>query len=96
MELTGGSLFEAVAMVRPHGPKDLDGSQWLCSIYVSDDGKNWGKPMVKNAVLQPKVHTEQQIRFPTPTNKKFIKFEITDAVSAPASPLRRSANSTCS
>jgi len=58
-----------------------------CSVYVSDDGKNWGKPLVKQAVLKPKVHTEQQILFPAPTKKRFIKLEVTDAVSRGGRPL---------
>ena len=31
-ELTGGSLFEADAMVRHHGPEDIAGALWLWSI----------------------------------------------------------------
>jgi len=37
--------------------------------------------------LQPGVHKEQQILFPAPTNKKFIKFEVSDAVSHGGRPL---------
>jgi len=57
-----------------------------CSVYVSDNGKTWGDPLVKGT-LQPGIHKKQQILFPAPTNKKFIKFEVTDAVSAGGQPL---------
>ena len=56
------------------------------AVSVSDDGKTWGAPLVKGA-LEPDVHRDQEIRFPAPTNKKFIKFEVTDAVSAPGKPV---------
>ena len=56
------------------------------AVSVSDDGKTWGAPLVKGA-LEPDVHRNQEIRFPAPTNKKYIKFEVTDAVSAPGKPV---------
>ena len=58
-----------------------------CSIYVSDDGKTWGEPLVENATLKPGVKTDQEILFPAATNKKFIKLEVTDAVSRSGKPL---------
>ena len=50
-----------------------------CSVYVSDDGKSWGEPVVK-AVLKPNVYTEQTILFPEPTKKRFIKLVATDTI----------------
>ncbi len=58
-----------------------------CTIYVSDDGKAWGDPLVDNVALTPGVHTAQEILFPTPTRKRFIKLVATDAVSAGGQPL---------
>jgi hypothetical protein len=51
------------------------------SVYISDDGRTWDAPLMKGA-LKTKISTEQEIIFPAPTAKKFIKFEVTDAVSA--------------
>ena len=56
------------------------------SVSVSDDGKTWGAPLVKGA-LEPNVYRNQEIRFPAPTAKRFIKFEITDAVSKGGRPV---------
>jgi len=50
------------------------------SVSVSNDGKTWGAPLMKGA-LKPNVYRDQEIRFPVPTTKRFIKFEVTDAVS---------------
>ncbi|MCP4782997.1 MAG: sulfatase-like hydrolase/transferase [Fuerstiella sp.] len=58
-----------------------------CSIYVSDDGKTWGSPLVRNATLKPGLKKDQLILFPKPTNKKFIKLEVTAAVSRSGQPL---------
>lgn len=41
----------------------------------------YGATTVKHAVLEPKVSTEQRILFPASTTKRFIKFQVTDAVS---------------
>ena len=57
-----------------------------CSVYASDDGKSWGKPLVKSR-LKSNVYSEQQIMFPAPSQKKFIKFVATDAVSAGGQPI---------
>ena len=56
------------------------------SVSVSDDGKTWGAPLMKGA-LQPNVYRGQEIRFPAPTTKRFIKFEVTDAVSLGGQPI---------
>lgn len=50
------------------------------AISVSDDGKAWGPPLVRGA-LKTGSPQNQEIRFPAPTIKRLIKFEITDAVS---------------
>ena len=50
------------------------------SIYLSNDGKSWGEPVI-NGRLEARLANEQSILFPQPTNQRFIKFLITDAVS---------------
>ena len=56
------------------------------SVTVSDDGKTWSTPLIKGG-LEVNVYQEQKIIFPNSTNKKYIKFEITDAVSHGAQPI---------
>jgi len=56
------------------------------SVAVSYDGKTWGTSLVKGT-LKPRVYKEQEIMFPTPTSKTFIKFEVTDAVSLGGQPI---------
>jgi len=56
------------------------------AVFVSDDGKTWGAPLMKGA-LKPNVYRDQKIRFPAPTSKPFIKFEVTDAVSLGGQPI---------
>ncbi|MBC8326239.1 MAG: DUF1592 domain-containing protein [Verrucomicrobia subdivision 3 bacterium] len=48
------------------------------AIYVSDDGKSWGKPVLAGN-LEIRLANEQPIVFPKPIAKRFIKFLITDA-----------------
>jgi len=55
-------------------------------VSVSDDVKTWGAPLVKGA-LKPNVYGDQEIRFPSPTNRMFIKLEITEAVSLGGEPI---------
>ena len=50
------------------------------SVYVSDDGKAWEKPVVEGK-LEVRLAAEQTILFPAKTKKRFIKFLVTDAVS---------------
>lgn len=50
-------------------------------VSVSDDGKTWSKPVAKNK-LRANAAALHAIRFTAPTSKRFIRFEITDAVSA--------------
>jgi hypothetical protein len=57
-----------------------------CAVYVSNDGKTWGEPL-KKAWLKPNDFSEQQILFPAPTDKRFIKLEATKAVSHGGQPL---------
>jgi hypothetical protein len=56
------------------------------SVCASDDGNTWDAPLIKGT-LKPKVYKEQQIVFPAPISKRFIKFEVTDAVSIDGQPL---------
>ncbi len=79
MEVPAGTTVAGLVYVAYAGGNG-NGHVKACALYVSDDGKNWGKPLVKSR-LKPGVYDEQQIRLPAPTTKKFIKFVATDAVS---------------
>jgi hypothetical protein len=48
------------------------------AIYLSDDGESWGDPIVEGE-LEIRLANEQPILFPKPTNKRFIRFLVTDA-----------------
>jgi beta-galactosidase len=56
------------------------------AVCVSDDGKTW-EPQLASGALKPGSSHNQEIRFPAPTRKRFIKFEITDAVSLGGQPI---------
>lgn len=51
------------------------------SIYFSNDGKTWGEPIMEGR-LEARLANEQPILFPKSTKQQFIKFLITDAISA--------------
>lgn len=73
---------QAIKGLRYHAWHGLgNGHLKSCSIYLSDDGKTWGGPVVKNATLKPGAKIDQEILFPEPTKQKFIKLVVTDAVS---------------
>ena len=46
------------------------------AISVSDDGKNWGDPILSGG-LKTSTSGRQDITFPAPSVKPFIKFEVT-------------------
>ncbi len=48
------------------------------AIHLSNDGKSWGDPIIEGE-LEIRLASEQPILFPRPTNKRFIKFLVTDA-----------------
>ena len=50
------------------------------SVFVSDDGKTWGDPIIEGD-LEIRLANEQPIPFTRPTTKRFIKFLITDSFS---------------
>ena len=50
------------------------------SVFVSDDGKTWGDPVVEGD-LEIRLANEQPIHFTKATTKRFIKFLITDSFS---------------
>lgn len=50
------------------------------SVFVSDDGKTWGAPVIEGD-LEIRLANEQLIPFAKPTTKPFIKFLITDSFS---------------
>jgi hypothetical protein len=85
LQVPGTQAIKGLRYHAWHGPGN--GHLKSCSVYVSDDGKTWGDPLVENATLVPGVKTDQQILFPKPTNKKFIKLEVTDAVSRSGKPI---------
>ena len=49
-------------------------------VYLSDDGENWGEPMVAGD-LETRLANEQPIPFPNPTTSRFIKFLATQSFS---------------
>ena len=50
------------------------------SIFLSDDAKFWGDPIIKGELDILRSY-EQNIIFPNKTTKKYIKFLVTDAIS---------------
>jgi len=50
------------------------------SVSLSDDGTNWGNPIVEGR-LEVMLAAEQEIRFPAKTRSRFIRFLVTDAIS---------------
>ena len=80
-ELKGGENFEADAMVRHHGPADIDGSQWLWSI--SDRS---GKILFKGDLGSPHVATggltdlgKIKVKLPNVTEAKELTLELSMA-----------------
>jgi hypothetical protein len=45
-------------------------------VSVSDDGKDWGAPILSGR-LKTRASGRQDISFPAPSSKPFIKFEVT-------------------
>ncbi len=85
LEVPAGTTVTGLAYVAYAGGNG-NGHVKACAVYASDDGATWGKSLVERQ-LKPGVSDEQQIRFPAPTQKRFIKFEITDAVSHGGQPI---------
>jgi hypothetical protein len=50
------------------------------AIYLSDDGKSWGEPIVEGS-LEIRLANEQPIRFPRKTTSRYLKFLVTAALS---------------
>ena len=50
------------------------------AIYLSDDGKSWGEPIVEGS-LEIRLANEQPIRFPKKTTSRYLKFLVTAALS---------------
>ena len=48
------------------------------AIHLSEDGKNWGPPILKGD-LEIRLANEHSILFPEKTTKRFIKFLVADA-----------------
>jgi len=63
-----------------------NGRVLVYGVSVSDDGKSW-EVLIAKGRLNAKSVAERKIEFPTPTTKRFIKFEVTDAVSAGGQPI---------
>ncbi|MEE2781069.1 MAG: DUF1588 domain-containing protein [Planctomycetota bacterium] len=61
-------------------PSGGDGSGQVKTfeVYASDDQADWGAPLVRGELLT-RLAAEQRIHFPAPTDKRFIKFLITDS-----------------
>ena len=52
------------------------------AISVSDDGKNWGAPILSGRAEDRSFRPDQDISFSSPGTKPFIKFEVTAARSS--------------
>jgi beta-galactosidase len=85
LQVTGKKPVKGLRYHAWHGPGN--GHLKACAIFVSDDGKTWGDPLVETATLKPGLKTDQQILFPAATRKEFIKLQVTDAVSRSGKPL---------
>jgi len=85
LELPAGTAVAGLSYVAWSGGNG-NGHVKSYAVSVSDDGKTWGPPLVSGA-LKPGSPHNQEIRFPAPARKRFIKFEITDAVSLGGQPI---------
>jgi hypothetical protein len=85
LELPAGTAVAGLSYVA-WGGGNGNGHVKGYAVSVSDDGRNWGPPLVSGA-LKPGASQNQEIRFAGPTTKRFIKFEITDAVSLGGQPI---------
>jgi len=59
----------------------MNGRVRAYEVHVSEDGKDWGVPIVKGK-CDPTNLRPQTIAFPEPVTTKFIRFQVVDAVSA--------------
>jgi len=85
LEIPAGTSVTGLSYFAWAGGND-NGHVKAYSVAVSDDGKTWGAPLMKGT-LEARVYKEQKIMFPAPTAKRFIKFEVTDAVSLGGQPI---------
>ena len=58
-----------------------------CTVYASEDGANWGLPLVEKFRLQAEVDKTQKIRFRRPTAKRYIGMKITDTNGGGGAPI---------
>jgi hypothetical protein len=72
-----GSLIDGLSYATWSGGNG-NGQVKAYAIYLSDDGKSWGAPIVEGE-LEIRLANEQPILFPKPTNRRFIRFLVTDA-----------------
>jgi len=85
IEVPAGTSVTGLSYAAWSGGND-NGHVKTYSVSISDDGKVWSAPLMKG-VLKVNVYRDQEIRFPAPTTKRFIKFEVTDAVSLGGQPI---------
>jgi len=77
LEVPSGTAVAGLAYTARSKP---NGRALGYGVSVSDDGKIW-EALIAKGRLNAESVAERKIEFPTPTTKRFIKFEVTDAVS---------------
>ncbi len=85
IQLPAGTSVSGLSYAAWSGGND-NGHVKAYAVSGSDDGKTWGEPLLKGA-LKPNVYRDQEIRSPSPTDRKFIKLEATAAVSLGGQPI---------
>jgi hypothetical protein len=85
LELPAGTAVAGLSYVAWSGGNG-NGHVKGYAVSVSDDGKTWESQLASGALKTGLPHN-QEIRFPAPTQQRFIKFEITDAVSLGGQPI---------
>jgi hypothetical protein len=85
LELPAGTAVAGLSYVAWSGGNG-NGHVKGYAVCVSDDGKTW-EPQLASGALKTGSSQNQEIRFPAPVTKRFINFEITDAVSQGGQPI---------
>ena len=78
-ENPNGAVIEGLSFATWSGGNG-NGQVKRYAIYLSDDGKSWGEPIVEGS-LEIRLANEQPIRFPRKTTSRYLKFLVTAALS---------------
>jgi len=76
-EIPGGQRVAGLSY-RAYTGGSGDGHVTKCTVYASEDGTNWGHPLVEEFRLQAEVDQAQPIRFRRSTSKRYIGMKITE------------------